>query len=51
MQSVAVDAPDRLIGTIAAVRITAAGPNSLTGEVVTDDQVTSQPIYEERVSA
>jgi tRNA-2-methylthio-N6-dimethylallyladenosine synthase len=35
MQSVHVDAPARLTGTIADVRIEAAGPNSLTGRIVT----------------
>jgi tRNA-2-methylthio-N6-dimethylallyladenosine synthase len=35
MQSVHADAPARLSGTIADVRIEAAGPNSLTGRIVT----------------
>jgi tRNA-2-methylthio-N6-dimethylallyladenosine synthase len=35
MQSVHASAPERLSGTIAEVRIEAAGPNSLTGHVVT----------------
>jgi tRNA-2-methylthio-N6-dimethylallyladenosine synthase len=35
MQSVHADAPARISGTIADVRIEAAGPNSLTGRIVT----------------
>jgi tRNA-2-methylthio-N6-dimethylallyladenosine synthase len=39
MQSVYVNAPDRLLGQIIDVRITSSGNNSLTGEVVTGDDI------------
>jgi tRNA-2-methylthio-N6-dimethylallyladenosine synthase len=35
MQSVHAEAPDRLLGTVADVRIEAAGPNSLSGRIDT----------------
>jgi tRNA-2-methylthio-N6-dimethylallyladenosine synthase len=40
MQSVPVDAPQRLAGTVVDVRITAAHANSLAGELVLADGVT-----------
>ena len=42
MQSVPVNAPQRLAGTVVDVRITAAHANSLAGELVLADGVTRE---------
>jgi tRNA-2-methylthio-N6-dimethylallyladenosine synthase len=42
MQSVPVNAPQRLAGTVVDVRITAAHANSLAGELVLADGVTTE---------
>lgn len=39
MQSIYVSAPERLLGHVASVQIIAAGNNSLTGEVVTGEDI------------
>jgi tRNA-2-methylthio-N6-dimethylallyladenosine synthase len=46
MQSVPVNAPQRLAGTVVDVRITAAHPNSLAGELVLADGVTLETMSE-----
>jgi len=50
LQAVHIEAPERLIGTIQPVQITAAGNNSISGNIVTDREHKSASVIESLAS-